>query len=90
MQEQFRRTVERPHQQLGELVGIWEALVPTHLLGQTALVSMSRGTLRVAVADSSVLYELDRRLRGGLERDIRQRFRGGRLRIRLEVGPVGR
>ena len=44
--------------------------------------------LAVTVASSAVSYELDRLLRGGLEADIRGRFRGTLVRIRLSVGQL--
>ena len=62
--------------------------MPEPICRRTALHSFSRGTLRVVVADSSVLFELDRALRGGLEQQIRSRYKGRLLRIKLEVGTV--
>lgn len=88
MQDQFKRQIEKPYKQLGDLTAIWQSSVPDDLCRRTALHSFNRGTLRVIVADSSVLYELDRRLRSGLERDIRARYKGRLLRIKLEVGTV--
>jgi len=90
MADQFKRTIEKPHKQLGDLATIWQKAVPDELCRQTALHSFSRGTLRVTVADSGVLYELDRRLRGGLEREIRSRYKGKLLRVKLAVGPVAK
>jgi len=88
MRDQFKRSIEKPYKQLGDLVTIWQQTVPEALCRRTALQSFNRGTLKVTVADSAVLYELDRRLRGGLEREIRTKYKGRLLRIKLEVGKV--
>ncbi len=80
MRKQFQREVARPHKQLADLVELWAELVPEALAGHTRLEGLSRGTLRVAVDSSARLYELDRLLRGGLERELLSRHKGAALR----------
>jgi len=81
----FKRDVDRPHRQLAQFVEHWQALVPTELAERTALRSFSRGTLHVVVADSATLYQLDRQLRSGLERELRSRCKSTLRRVKLEV-----
>ena len=95
LNDAFRRDVARPFRQLGAVVQVWAELVPAELAGQTRLEGLSRGTLSVSVTSSAALYELDRRLRGGLERQLVVRHRGAALRrvkLRLVAGatPPGR
>ncbi len=86
--DQFQRQVARPHQQLGQLAEQWQALVPAALAERTRLRSFARGTLSVAVADSATLYQLDRLLRGGLERRLRSAGASALRRVKLQVGPL--
>ncbi len=86
--DQFQREIARPHRQLAAFVEHWQELVPAELAAHTALRSFSRGTLRVAVADSATLYQLDRQLRGGLERELRNRCKSTLRRVKLELEPL--
>lgn len=87
LQKAFKRDVERPYKQLGELAQLWEQLLPRELATHTRLDSFSRGVLRVTVDSSPRLYELDRLLRAGLQRQLVQHQTGTKLqRVRLHVG----
>lgn len=88
MQEQFRRDVERPHRQLGDLADLWQRLVPAELVERTTLRGFQRGTLQVAVADSGTRYQLDRALRGGVESKLRSAFKGNLRAIKVRVEPL--
>ncbi|MEM6756543.1 MAG: DciA family protein [Planctomycetota bacterium] len=81
----FARTVAKPHRQLGKAATAWETTVPEALRPRTRLVSLSRGTLRVEVDSSAVLYELDALRRTGLERAMQAAGAGVR-RIKLVIG----
>ncbi len=83
---QFKREVEKPFKQLGDLVGLWEELVPRELAAQTKLEGVSRGVLNVRVSSSSHLYELDRLLRESVENELKRRHRGPLVRVKLRVG----
>ncbi len=87
--DQFKREVERPHRQLGDLAELWNRLVPPHLLEHTRLESFSRAVLRVTVRSSAHLYELDRLLRQGLRKQLIEQHRGPALRrITLRPGDM--
>ena len=80
----FDKRYARPHRQLGQLADVWRRLVPETLHARTALRSLHRGVLTVAVDDSATLYQLDRVLRGGVENEIKQQINGAVRRIKLE------
>ncbi len=81
---------DRTQQRLGAFVDLWEALLPAEVSLRTR-VSAMRGGVALVVADSSATaYELDRRLRGGLELELRRRYSGTLVRIRISVGEVAR
>jgi predicted nucleic acid-binding Zn ribbon protein len=87
MREQFKREVQKPYEQLGELAGIWAELVPEVLADHTRLVGLNRGVLRVAVDSSGRLYELDRLLRSGTFDELVSRLKGKVLRrVELKIG----
>lgn len=88
LQDQFRRDIERPHRQLGDLVELWRAAVPPELLERTTLRSFQRGSLHVAVPDSATRYQLDRLLRGGVESGLRSAFKGNLRAIKVRVEPI--
>lgn len=84
--KQFQRDVAKPHKQLADLVGLWAELVPPELAAHTRLLGLARGVLRVAVDSTARNYELDRLLRGGLERELVTRHKGAAMRkIKLIV-----
>ncbi len=86
LRQTFKKEIERPLKQLGELTTIWDELVPPELAGHARLESLSRGVLRVAVDSSTCLYELDRLLRSGLQTQLITRCKGPALRrVQLRV-----
>ncbi len=80
----FDKRYARPHRQLSQIAEIWSRLVPAPLAEKTALRSLHRGVLTVAVDDSATLYQLDRLLRGGVEQQIKRQSGGALRRIKLE------
>ena len=76
----------RTQRRLGALTDIWESLVPAEIVARTRLTGLSGGVARVDVDSASTGYELDRMLRGGLEQQLRRRFRGTLMRIRISIG----
>jgi hypothetical protein len=78
----------RTHRKLGQLIARWEELLPPDLTSHTSLGGLRNGVLHVVVDSSSAAYELDRLLRGGLEKQLQQRFRGSLARIRVRIGPL--
>ncbi len=86
----LKQEVERPYKQLHEIAEVWEKMVPATVVKNTRLESLARGVLRVAVGSSATLYELDRLLRSGLEREIIRAHKGPAFRkISLRVGRIG-
>ena len=84
--ERFRRDIEKPYKQLQRIVPVWRELVPDALERHTCLESFQRGVLRVAVDSSAHLYELDRLLREGLEKQLITSVKGASLRkVHLRV-----
>lgn len=71
--------------QLGPMVKVWQQSLPAPLLASTALEGFVRGVLTVLTPDSSVLYQLDRLLRSGLEKQLQQATRGALKKVRLKV-----
>jgi len=87
LQKQFKREIEKPYKQVGAVVELWEQMLPPELLAHTRLEGLQRGILRVAVNGSSRLYELDRLLRQGLERQLIHARKGTGLRkVKLQLG----
>lgn len=76
----------RTHRRLGHLIELWEAMVPREVADHTTLVALRRGVAHVSVDSASTGYELDRLLRGGLTEDLRRRFRGTLVRVKIRVG----
>jgi hypothetical protein len=89
LKKQFKRDIERPYKQLGDLGELWRNLLPATLVAQTRLEGLSRGVLRVTVSSSAALYEIDRLLREGLERELKRQHKGTLTKVRLRVGMVG-
>lgn len=88
LKQQFKRDIEKPFKQLGDLTALWSRLVPDDLLEHTRLERLQRGTLYISVDSSSHLYELTHLLRGGVEQQLIQQHRGPALRrIKLHVNP---
>jgi len=87
--EQFKREVEKPYQQLGDLAELWRELVPERLIAHCRLVGLSRGTLHVEAAHAAAHFEIDRLLRSGLQTDLIKRHKGPAFR-RVQVKLAGR
>jgi hypothetical protein len=89
LRKQFKREVERPYKQLAEIIDLWQTLVPDELRRHTRLDGLSRGVLRVSVDSSAVLYELDRLLRTGLQRQLVTQSKGHPIRrVQLRVDQI--
>jgi len=89
LKQQFKRDIARPAKHLGDLVALWQQLVPAAMIEATRLESLSRGVLHVTVRSSVELYELDSLMRTGLERELVTRHAGPAFRkVKLKVGPI--
>lgn len=69
----FQRTARdlaRLEKNLSGITEAWESVCPPDLLPRTAIRSIHRGKLTIAVADAATRFELDRLLRAGAKRDL--------------------
>ncbi len=69
----FQRTARdlgRRERNLAGVAEAWEAVCPASLLGRTAIRSIHRSRLTIAVADAPTRYELDHLLRSGGKRAL--------------------
>ena len=90
MTDEFQREVARPFKQLEGLAELWCELLPAEVAAGTRLEALKRGVLTVAVDSSARLYEVDRRLRGGLETELVTRHKGPAFRkVKLRVDGSG-
>jgi hypothetical protein len=78
-------SASRAHKKLGELIEVWETVVPPSLACHTSLTGLRRGVLHVTVDSSSSLFELDRQLRSGLTDQLRREFRGSLVRVKARI-----
>jgi len=89
MAKDFAREVAKPFKELEGLAELWAELIPADLAEHTRLESLRRGVLHVVVDSSGINYELDRLLRGGVQRELTRRHKGNALRqVKLRVGAV--
>ena len=76
----------RRHQKtLGSFVELWETVLPDELAGRTRVTGLRNGVVQVTVDSSATAYELDRRLREGLEQQMRRAFGKTLVRVRIAV-----
>ena len=87
--DQFKREVAKPYKQLGDLSELWAELVPAHLIERTRLVGLSRGVLHVEVDNPAAHFEIDRLLRGGLQKQLIDGHKGPAFR-KVQVKVAGR
>jgi hypothetical protein len=81
-------SAKRSHMKLGELIALWEQVLPGHLSLQTSLTGLRGGVLHVLVENSAALFEIDRALRSGAEAEIRRRFSGSLVSVRTRLGKI--
>ena len=81
-----KRTASRTQRRLATIIELWEAVIPSELAAHTSVTGLRGGVLFVRVDSASVAYELDRRLRDGLEQVLRSKFPSTLVRIRVSSG----
>ncbi|MEM9348341.1 MAG: DciA family protein [Planctomycetota bacterium] len=89
MAEQFKREVAKPYKQLGDLAELWAELLPDRLVQRSRLVGLSRGVLHVEVDNAAAHFEIDRLLRGGLQKQLIEGHKGPAFR-KVQVKVTGR
>lgn len=79
----------RAEKRLGSFVDLWEGVLPPELAVRTTVSALRGGVAHVVVDSSATAWEIDRRLREGLEHDLRRAFGRTLVRVKLTVGEVG-
>jgi hypothetical protein len=80
--------MRRAHRRLGNLADLWHQLLPPEIVQCTALTGKRGGVLHVAADSAAVAFQLDRLLREGIESELRKRYGGTLVRIRIRVEPI--
>ena len=82
------RELRRLERRLGGVAEAWQAVCPPDLVARTAIRSLRKGLLTIAVEDASTRYELDRLLRAGAERELARAATTTVRRVRLVIEPL--
>lgn len=80
------KSLERTRKRLSGVGGAWEAVCPPELADKVRVDGLSRGVLTLRVRDSAASFELDRRLREGLEAALIAKSRAPVRRVKVVVG----
>ena len=80
------KEAKRVQKTLGSFVELWETVLPDGLAEHTQVTGLRSGIVHVTVDTSATAYELDRRLREGLQEQMRRAFGKTLVRIKITVG----
>ena len=83
------KEAKRVQNTLGSFVELWETVLPDGLARHTKVTGLRSGIVQVTVDTSATAYELDRRLREGLQEQMRRAFGKTLVRVKIRVGGVG-
>lgn len=83
--ESTAAALRRTERGLGELIELWHELLPPEVANHSELVGLRSGILEVAVHSASVRYQLDQALRGGALDELKRRYRGTLVRVRVKL-----
>lgn len=86
--ESMERTLTKIDARLAACINAWRAVLPEDIIRQTRLKTYSRGVLTVIVENPGVAYEVDRCLRGGAQKAMREQLPFTLTRIKTEVGAL--
>ncbi len=86
LQQFMKRTLGPRVRKLSQLAAIWDEVLPEQLRAHTALEGFANGVLTVLVDSAAHRFQIDTLLRGGLQREIQNRFSGALRKIRLVPG----
>ena len=84
--EGIQKNARQSHRKLGELIDLWNELLPDDLARASTLRGIRGGLLQVEVESSAMLYEIDRRLREGLLKMLRSRYHGTLVQVKIRLG----
>lgn len=77
----------RERKRLANTADAWAAVCPGRLHARTAILSLARGALTIAVPDAPTSFELDRFLRAGGESELIRACRAPVRKLKLVVNP---
>jgi hypothetical protein len=76
----------RTHQKLGQLIDLWGQVIPDDIASRTRITALRGGVVHVEADSASDRFELDRLLREGAEAELRRRYRGTLVGVRVKIG----
>jgi len=83
--QSLERQLREQHNAVGDIIDVWNEIVPAPLQGIATIGGVSQGTLTLVCATSGASYEISRALRDGLERTLMQRLPSRVKRIKVRV-----
>jgi hypothetical protein len=83
--QSLERQLREQHNAVGDIIDVWNEIVPAPLQGIASIGGISQGTLTLVCATSGASYEISRALRDGLERTLMQRLPSRVKRIKVRV-----
>ncbi len=83
--QSLERQLREQHNAVGDIIDVWNEIVPAPLQGIASIGGVSQGTLTLVCATSGASYEISRALRDGLERTLMQRLPSRVKRIKVRV-----
>jgi hypothetical protein len=86
MTASLERSTSQRQRALGDVIDLWNGLVPERMRDSASIAGLAQGTLTVTVTSSSASYELSRILRDGLERTLIDRMPTRIRRVKVRVG----
>jgi len=81
----LKRQIDRSTRAEGRAEAAWASILPTDLADASRVLGLSRGVLTVRARDASVRYRIDRWLRSGGERRVREAARAPITRVRVTL-----
>jgi len=81
-----RHQLAKRVRQLNQLAKVWDELVPESISQHSALDSFNRGVLTVIVDTASHRFAIQNLIKGGLTRQLQQRFPGTLNKIKVVPG----
>ena len=81
----LQRTIKKGNKQLVQISEVWASAVPHHIQENTYPISLKNGVLEIAANGSPTSYQLQRLIREGLLKDIKERCTSSVKRIKITL-----
>lgn len=81
----FEKHVAKPGQKLAGVYDLWLQLLPPSIVENSRLITLTRGTLNVALPNAPARAQLDALLRQGLEQKLQLNSKGAIYRVKTSV-----